>query len=357
MTNRTARRLLMIFAVVVSVAGLAATDGTGEILEQVIVKVNGEILTKTDLEGREVSFLRSRGQNNLSEDELKKVIAEVTPQVLVDAVDEMLMLQRGRELGYRLSEEQFQEILERIKKENKLETQEQLDAALKQEGLTLAELRKSIERNMILQRVQQNEVMGKISVSEAEARNYYEAHKNEFVTPTSMMIREMLVAVPVDPKGTLNVGKDEEAKAKADALRARAAAGENVETLIAENSEAPSKANGGMIGPIKLDEMDQALRKVFEPLKPGDLTPVLRTTRGYQFFKVESKTEPEVIAFDKARDQIANRVAQTKQRGEIRRFLTRLRGEALIEWKNAELKRLYDEKVAKDFAESVQAER
>ncbi len=357
MMYRSARRLLILLTIVVSAAAVAATNGAGEILEQIIVKVNGEILTKTDLEGREASFLRSRGQNNLSEEELKKVIAEVTPQVLVDAVDEMLMLQRGRELGYKLAEEQFQEILERIKKENKIETREQLDAALKQEGLTLADLRKSIERNMIIQRVQQNEVMGKISVSEAEATNYYQAHKDEFVTPSSMMIRELLVAVPADPKGTLNVAKDEEAKAKAEALRARVAAGENLETLIAEQSDSPSKANGGLIGPIKLDEMDQGLRKVFEPLKPGEVTQVLRTTRGYQFFKVESKSESEVIPFEKARDQIGNRVAQTKQRGEIRRFLTKLRSEALIEWKNAELKRLYDEKVAKDFTEPAVAER
>lgn len=350
MLQRSARPVVTALAIVGAVLALTATM-RGEILEQIIVKVNGEILTKTELEAREVAALRQRNQANLSDQDLQKAIAEVTPQILVDTVDEMLMLQKGRDLGYRLSDEQFKDILDRIKKENKLETDEQFQAALKQENLTLPDLRKSIERNMIIQRVQQNEVMGKIAVSEVEARNYYAAHQNEFMTPTSMMIREMLVAVPGDPK-TLNVAKDDEAKAKAEALRARAVAGESFEKLASEASDAASKSNGGLIGPIKPEELAQELRKLLDPLNAGEVTPVVRTTRGYQFFKLESKTEAALIPFDQARDQIANKVAQGKQQGEVRRFLTRLRGEALIEWKNAELKKLYDEKVAADIAEA-----
>ena len=72
----------------------------------------------------------------------------MTPQLLSDAVDELLLLQRGRELGYRLSDEQFAQIVQNIRKENKLETEEQFQSALSQEGLTLDELRRNIERSM-----------------------------------------------------------------------------------------------------------------------------------------------------------------------------------------------------------------
>jgi parvulin-like peptidyl-prolyl isomerase len=325
----------------------------GEIVESIIVKVNGDILTKTDLETREVAALRQRGQSNLTDQQLKQAIAEVTPQILVDTIDEMLILQRGRDLGYKLGDEQFKEILDRIRKDNKIETEEQFQAALKQENLTLADLRKSIEKNMIITRVQQNEVMGKISVTEEEARRYYDAHQNEFLTPTTLMIREMLVAVPADAKG-LNVAKDDEAKEKAEALRARVAAGENFEKLAGSDAnDAASKANSGLIGPIKLEELAPELRKMFEPLKAGDVTQVIRTQRGYQFFKVESKTDQAVLPFDQAREQIANKVAQTKQRGEVQKFLAKLRADAIIEWKNPELKKLYDERIAADVAEAA----
>src|SRR4051794_37774248 len=87
-----------------------------EVIEQVLMKVNGEIFTKTDLETRQVAALRQMGQQadaktNLSDEQLRKMLAEVTPRLLVDVVDEMLLVQRGHDLGYKMSDENFQTIL------------------------------------------------------------------------------------------------------------------------------------------------------------------------------------------------------------------------------------------------------
>src|SRR5262249_3419050 len=247
-------------------------------------KVNGEIFTKTDLEQRQVSALRQKGQQidlkgDASNQQLRKALDEITPQIMVDAVDEMLLVQRGKELGYKLSDEQFKGGLDNIKKENKLENEEQFQAALKAEGLTMTDLRRNLERSMLVQRVQQNEVMGKIGVSEDEARKYYEAHLNEFTTPQSVTLRGILVAVPTDSKG-LNVAIDEAAKAKADALRERVTkGGESFEKLAGEVSDAPSKANAGLIGPISVNDLSADLRKMIEAMKAGDVTPTARMAR------------------------------------------------------------------------------
>ena len=98
-----------------------------EIVEQILVKVNGDIITKTDLEKRQIRALRERNLQanpaDLQNDEtLRKILLEVTPQILVSTIDEMLLVQRGRELGYRLSDEQFKQIIENITKENKIPT-------------------------------------------------------------------------------------------------------------------------------------------------------------------------------------------------------------------------------------------
>ena len=165
-------------AIVLAVVGLASAAGLrAEIIEQILVKVNGEIFTKSDLEQRQVSALRQKGQqidlkNDAANQQLRKALDEITPQIMVDAVDEMLLVQRGKELGYKLSDEQFKGVLDNIKKENKLESEEQFQAALKAEGITMTDLRRNLERSMLVQRVQQNEVMGKIGVSEDEARKY-----------------------------------------------------------------------------------------------------------------------------------------------------------------------------------------
>ena len=86
----------------------------------------------------------------------------------------MLMVQRGKELGYRLTDDQFKSIVDNIRKENKLDSEERFQAALKQENMTITDLRRQIERNVIASRVQQAEVFGKIGISEDEARKYYD---------------------------------------------------------------------------------------------------------------------------------------------------------------------------------------
>jgi parvulin-like peptidyl-prolyl isomerase len=321
----------------------AKPEPTTELLEQILVKVNGEILTKTDLEGRQVTALRQRGQQ-MPDDELKKAIAQITPDLLVDAVDEMLMLQRGKELGYKVTDEQFKRVLDNIRKENKLEDEAQFLAALKQEGMDLPALRKNIERSMIINQVQQVEVTGRLNVTEDEAVAYYGAHQGEFTTPSQITLRELTVQVQTDGK-TINVGLDDAAKAKAEAALARARNGELFEALVAELSDSPSKANGGLVGPLNENELTPDIRKLITGLKPGQVTDVFRTSAGWAILKLETATKSETKTLEQAREDIANKVFESKRREEFAKYVQKLRAQAIIEWKNEEMHRLFNARV------------
>lgn len=334
-----------------------------EILERILVKVNGEILTKTQLEQRQILAIRQRNPQMREEDvrndaQLKKLLDEVTPDVLVEAIDEMLLLQRGRELGYRLSDEQFSQIIENIKKENKLESEEQFQAALKQEGLTLQELRSSIERRMIMDRVQQVDIMQKISITEEDAKQHYQAHPQEFTTSANVTLREILLTIPVSttPAGeqAINVAQDEATEQRINEIRARVTtAGEDFGRVAAEVSDAPSKANGGLIGPIDQSELAPALQEMLAKMKPGDVSQPIRTPRGYQLIKLEAATPAVLQPFEEVRDKIADAVYNEKRRAEVRKYLARVRSQAIIEWKNDELRKLYESRIKARESPSV----
>ena len=335
---------LLVVAMGILLAGAATR---AEVIEQVLVKVNGEIFTKTDLEARQVAALRQMGQQidpktDPSDAQLKKMLDDVTPQLLVNVVDEILLVQRGHELGYTMTNDRFKSIVDSIKKDNKIETEEEFQAALKQENMTLSDLRKNLEKQMIVSQVQQNEVLSRIAVSDDEARQYYESHRTEFTSAQTVTLREIFVSVPGDGT-TLNVGRDEEARAKAEAIRQRAVNGESFEKLAADLSDAPSRANAGLIGPLNLSELSQDVRNLIDPMKPGDVTQVLRSNKGYQILKLETKSTAELMPFDKAREDISNRVFTGKRNEEFQKYLTKLRSQAIIEWKNPELKKAYDE--------------
>ena len=341
--------------VVLSSAGFA---GRAEIIEQILVKINGEVFTKTDLENRQVARLRElQGQKvdlkaDANDAELRKTLDQITPGILVEALDEMLVVQRGKELGYTLPDAQFTTVLESIRTQNKLENDEAFQAALKQEGLTIADLRRNLERQMIWQRVQQNEVVNKVAMTEEEARTYYDAHLQEFTTPASVTLREILVGAKTEAQG-VSVAADEAAQERADAIRARALAGESFEKLAADLSESPSRANAGLIGPINLDDLSADLRQLIEGMKAGDVAAPLRTARGYQILKLESSTPKRVTAFDQAREQIANGVLTDKRKREFVKYLEKLRSQAIIEWKNPDVQKAYDEGVKQQAAEAV----
>lgn len=343
MTYRTFLRSALIVGLCVLGGGVLR----GEIIEQIIVKVNGEILTKTELENRQVAALRQMGQQidpkaNPSDTQLRQMLDQVTPQLMVNAIDEMLLVQRGRELGYKMNDEQFQSVLDNIKKDNKIESDEQFQSALKAENMTLSDLRKSLERQMIVSRVQQNEVMGKIAVNDEEARKYYDTHSSEFTSPRTITLREIQVNVPGDGQ-TVNVGRDEEAKAKITTIRQRALTGDSFEKLAADMSDAPSRANAGLIGPLSVTDLAPEVQKLIEPMKAGDITEPLRGPKGYQILKLESATPSDTKSFDQAREDISNRVFTDKRRDEFEKYLKKLRAQAIIEWKSDDVKKAYDQ--------------
>jgi peptidyl-prolyl cis-trans isomerase SurA len=343
--------MLRALGVVLGVA-LSGVAPRADILEQILVKVNGDIITKTDLETRQVAALRQRPDYQQLRDQgaLQKALAEVTPRVIVDAVDELILQQRGKELGYTMNDEQFKNIVENIRKENKLEDEAQFEAALKSEGMTMQDLRKSLERQMVVTRVQQAEVLGKISVSDEEAKVFYEKNRATFTTTPTLTLREILVAVPSSPQG-INAAADDAAKAKAEEIRRRLLAGEPFARLAAELSDSPSKANGGLIGEIKRDEIAPALQQELDPMKPGEISTVLRTQRGYQILKLDDVTATAVKPYDEARTEIGNRIYDEKRRAEFAKYLKKLRSQAIIEWKNDEMKKAYDAGVAQAEAQ------
>ena len=77
-------------------------------------------------------------------------------------------------------------------------------------------------------------------------------------------------------------------------------------------------------------------------MKAGDITELLKTPAGYQLLKLESKSETTTAPFDTVRDKISDRVVVTKRQEEYQKYLLKLRSEAIIEWRNLDVKRAYD---------------
>lgn len=328
---------------------IASPSTAQTVIEQVLVKVNGEIITKSELEQLQVSGLRAANPNlteaDLSDDgRLQAMLVEVTPRVLVNAIDEMLMVQRGREMGLKMGDDQFNQIIENIRKENNLDSDEKFQAALNSEGLSLTGLRAAFEKQMIITRVQQQDIYQRISISEEESRKFYNAHTKDFRTPEMLTIREIFTqAGPATPGQTPPPEAMAAARQRIDEARVRVTTGkEDFGEVAGEVSDAASKANGGLIGPLPTDEINPDILKVLNDLQQGQVSEPMDAGNGYRILKIDVRQASKQATFEEARDQIADRVFEQRRAGEVLKYLERLRAQAIIEWKNADLRSAWE---------------
>ena len=242
--------------------------------------MNGDIITQTELEERQIGLLQQRGIQLRNDAELARALEEVTPEVISGAVDELLLMQRARELGYQFTDEQFDEILGELMTENGFETEEEFRQALQQgEGMTIEDLRRVMERQILINQVQQIEVLGSVTLTEVEAREYYEANVEQYTEPATVTMREILVRLR-EGLGGVGVAADDMARADAEEARQRVIDGEDFELVAVAASDAASKANGGLIGPIELSLLSSTLLDVLAELEVGDMSEPIRTPLG-----------------------------------------------------------------------------
>jgi parvulin-like peptidyl-prolyl isomerase len=319
-----------------------------EIIEQVLVKVNGDIITLSDFEKRQLEALQQRPELAKlppNSPQFAQAVAQAAPLLILNAVDELLYLGRAREHGWTLTTERYNEVVGNIRKANNLEDDATFKRELQAAGLTEADLRRNIEREMLVSQVQRVDVIDKIAVTEDEVQSYYKDHPNEFTTPSEITLREIFIAVPTTERG-VNVAQDDEARAKAQETRKRLDAGEPFARLAGEVSTAASKSNGGLIGPYKIDELAPALQQLLKGMQVGDVTEVLSSSGGYQILKLESRTETKTRALDDERADVSVKVAQQKSRGELMKYLEKLRSQAKISWRHTELEKAYQKALA-----------
>ena len=322
-----------------------------QIIQKIIVKVNGEIFTQSDLESRQIMALRDQQRmvqkaSDLSTDPaLAAALTAVTPPLLIEAVDELMLVQHGKEIGTKFSDVIFKDSIEQLKKMNKIPDDATFQAVLKQEGMSMADLRQNIERSFYKGEAERRELARNMTLTEDEARAYYNTHTDQFIKPATVTLREIAIDVPTDKVSgqvSFSVSNDETIKKKITAIRERALKGEDFAKLAAEASESASKDNGGLIGTVEIVALSATLAEQLEKMKPGDITEPIRNKTGYQIIKLDARSVAEPEKFEKSREQITQRILESRLDVERAKLLDKLRLQAVIEWKDETFKKMYE---------------
>ena len=337
------------------VAALLASLASAQVVEEIIARVNNQIVTRSE-------FARSKDQLR---DEVKqqdptnadKVFGEREKDILRDLIDQQLLLEKGKDLGITGDTELIKK-LDQMRKDMKLSSMEELEKAAAAQGISYEDFKQNMRNQIITQKVIGEEVGSHLSMTKEEEQQFYDQHKNQMEQPEAIHLSEILIApkIPkVSPSSSASPsGEPDEtqkaadaaaqqaaedaalaaAKAKADDLLQQIRKGADFEEIAKKNSDGPSAAQGGDLGIFERGKLAKELEDKTFAMKAGDVSDVIRTKQGYVILKV---TEHQVAGIPPMKDvlpKIQDALYYEKLQPALRVYLTKLREDAYIDIKS-----------------------
>lgn len=309
----------------ISVLALVALAQAGDIttIEQIIAKVNGDIITRSELERlrkQTEAELRQRGANA---QQVAQALKEREPDTLRDRIDQLLLIQRGRDLNINVDSE-VSKYLANIQSENKIADPEKFQAWIREQtGMTFEDFRSEIRNSYLSQRVIGQEVASKVNIPRSEIEQYYEQHKAEFLRKERLFLREILIATE---------GKDPAAmEKKAKDVAARAKKGERFAELVRDNSDAVTAKSGGFLEPFEKGLLREDLEALVWDKPRGYVTDPIKVDAGWLILRVEDHHKEGQAALEEVEGEIRERIYGPRMQPKVREFLTQLRLEAFLE--------------------------
>src|SRR5262245_16953075 len=299
-----------------------APAARAEIVERVVAKVNGDIITLSEFEARQVAAVQGA---RIGPSEVEAYLRANNARSLQDSIDEILVAQRGYDLGVRVKPEYIQEVIDGIKKENNFESDQVLQEQLRREGMTLEDLKRSIERSVLRRQAVNREVESRVTVSEAEARADYESRRAEYDRPPSVRLQELVLS-----------GTEEETADRVKEIREKLAGGSDFAALARAHSTSPTATSGGDLGWLKRGEMNPDIEKAAFALEPGVLAEDT-VVGGLRLIRLVEKTEGGLVTFDQARAEVTKRLTGERMERAYQAYVEDLRKNALIDVKVREV--------------------
>ena len=329
--KNTRARFALAFAALLLAFGTAAPARAQEeappvILDEPIAQVDNYVIMLSQLKRENAEFREVlTKQRGMSPEQAEVEVQKKQAEIIFNLINEALLVQKGKDVP-RMTEDVEAEVnreVLRVAKQSNINTIEQLEEAMRQEGLSLSDIKETLRRQFMRQAVLQREVDAKIyySLTDKELHDYYDANRAKFVSVT---LSELFLSL---------AGRTEtDVKAKAADLGARARAGGNFEELVEKNSEhEPTKQFKGLLaGPdgkarwFALAELSNTIADAVKNLKVGGISEPVKTDEGYMILRVNERDEAFKENF------VRGMITQERAEKEREKYLRTLRKEAYI---------------------------
>ncbi len=313
------RRIL--FAAAVSLVVLSSAFTVAEdVVEAIVAIVNDDIITLSEYKAEHdmlYQILRAQLQGEEFEKEYKKQRDELLDKMIT----ERLLLQEAEKKNINV-DEQLKMMIENIKQQYSIASDEEFKRALAQQGVNYEFWRRQQERAFLQQAVVFSEVGRSIVIDETDVVNYYYQHPQEFTEPEEYKLRAIILFS--------ENRNEEELKALMEEIDGKLETGEDMAALAAQYSEGPEKESGGDLGTFKRGELAEELQKAVDDLEPGELSDWIQMPAGRYLIKLEEKRESRLKSFEEVKKEIEEKLFSQAQQEKLQEYLEDLKKRSYI---------------------------
>lgn len=319
------RKLIPLFAASLTLAAAADVH----IVEEIVAKVNSDIITRGELAHSRVEIEAELRQQGLNGAPLQKAVQEKSAENLRDHIDQLLLVQKAKDLNISVDSEITKRLAE-MQVQSKITDPDKFhDFIREQMGIPFEDFKLQVKNQLLTQRVISEEVSSHIVIPEPEKQKYYQEHKNDFVRDEQVFLSQILIST--EGKTPDQVAAAEK---KAKDLVARARKGEKFADLAATNSDDLDTArNGGELPGYKRGQLIKAIEDIVWVQKKGYVTDPIRVPSGFLILRVNERYEKGLATYEEVKNEIDERMIMPQMNARVRTYLTKLRQEAFLEIK------------------------
>ncbi|MGH1456027.1 MAG: peptidylprolyl isomerase [Alphaproteobacteria bacterium] len=286
-------------------------------VQEIVAVVNEDAISASDLNKRLKLILASSGLPNNAE-----IREKMTPQVLGGLINERIMIQEARKMGFEITPEEVDQGFATIAGQNNM-SPDQFKAMMRRGGIDISTMTAQIESQVAWGKVVQAKLRPRVVVSERDIDDTYERTKAKIGT-TEFLTAEIYLPM-ADPK--------EEAKVKQlgqRLVREIKSGKASFFKLAQQFSKAAGAARGGDTGWLNEEQIDQSLLNGLQGVKKNEVTAPIKTPDGYHIMFLR---DTRILSEDTmpSRDQIHYNIGTDRLNKVQSRHLMDLRAAAFVD--------------------------
>ena len=272
------------FSLTMALATAATTSATADdvLLDKVVAVVNDQVILQSELAASVFEQSQKLAAQNIPVNDVDALRKKVLDSLIL----EVLQVERAKQIGLSVPDDEINTQMKAIAEQNNMNLLELRNRLNIEQPNGFQKARQTIEKQLLIQKLREAEVISQALVTESEIQNYLKrqhlAKKN-----IEVKLNHILIALPE----SATPSQRQEALNKTISLQKRIQAGEDFSQLAVRYSNGGKALTGGDLGWMNEEEVPTFFADAIEGLEIGQVSDIIQSASGFHLVKLSDKKD------------------------------------------------------------------